>query len=375
MKDKRIALVKQNVYQDLYVINSKDPKEIIESSLRRCGPVGLIVDCGADFYIVNVEKDKECNFWQQKSTDCGQEPISYYLNFANQKLEVNGDLVSQKELSFDISEINWNNYDIVISLDVSFPSHFTTKYIKTLWCYMPGEPCMSVYKKSRFKILNGYDVFLNQEIPYYPFTFRNWISIPFYKSLNLPYFTRKKWKARKQKQLDFPYSLTKCDSIEKLYFSQNKKSSKKGIAFEFYTFQSINQKFLNSIETKHEIVSSATSKVVEKRLFHLSNTKYFITDATHYKRGNGLLEAMASGCLCLATKNQYLGNYQRLMGKLGQFKSLGSIIDYIDYLEDNHDEFLELKKLQDKMVDYHCYELPLKRLHKLHNFKIVESAH
>ena len=57
----RIAFVKQDVYQDLYVVptSEHDPAAILFSSMGRVGPIGLMADLGADFYIVKEEPEPE----------------------------------------------------------------------------------------------------------------------------------------------------------------------------------------------------------------------------------------------------------------------------------------------------------------------------
>ena len=54
MNKLKIALVKQEVYQDLYVcpVTEKDPGQILFSSMGRVGPIALMSDLNADFYIV-----------------------------------------------------------------------------------------------------------------------------------------------------------------------------------------------------------------------------------------------------------------------------------------------------------------------------------
>lgn len=64
----KIALVKQDIYQDLYVCSKDDRSgggqelscEILKSTLMRIGPLGLIHDFNADFYIIKEQKNKEC---------------------------------------------------------------------------------------------------------------------------------------------------------------------------------------------------------------------------------------------------------------------------------------------------------------------------
>ena len=54
----KYALIKQDVYQDLYVCSHKerDVKNILFSSIMRVGPFGLIKDLNADFYIIKEDE-------------------------------------------------------------------------------------------------------------------------------------------------------------------------------------------------------------------------------------------------------------------------------------------------------------------------------
>lgn len=67
MNKLKIALVKQEVYQDLYVcpVTEKDPGQILFSSMGRVGPIALMSDLNADFYIVKEESNKETRIYQK----------------------------------------------------------------------------------------------------------------------------------------------------------------------------------------------------------------------------------------------------------------------------------------------------------------------
>jgi len=367
-QQKRIALVKQYVYQDLYCSEPQSNfRDIILSSVQRCGPVGLINECRADFYIVNVDSAPECSIWKEKSTYCGQRPVSYYEEFGRKaQSEIPYAFgKSQKDLAININDIDWSKYDIVISLDVSFPTKFITKFANTLWCYMPGEPCMDIYRRSRKKVLSNYHLFLNQEIRHYPFTSRP-VYFPHYKRGRkavryFPVFT-KKWRPKLFTELDFPYSLVSSSSIKNLFEGNN--DERKGIAFEYYTYKEFS---LQKIDLPMPINFDSMERYPFLRLPSLAKTKYFISDSRNYTRGNGILEAMSAGCLCLSTKNQFVVNYQKLLGRRGMFKNMKEIIHFMENLERNPDLYEEQIEEQNSIVDYFCFEEPLKRLFECHD--------
>ena len=71
MKDKpKIALLKQEVYQDLYVcpVTEKDPEAILLSSMGRVGPIGLMAELDADFYIIKEEREWETQIYRKVIT-------------------------------------------------------------------------------------------------------------------------------------------------------------------------------------------------------------------------------------------------------------------------------------------------------------------
>ena len=62
----KICIVKQDVYQDLYVAdNNMSNLETLFSSMMRVGPFGLISDLSADFFILKEEYTEECPIYKQ----------------------------------------------------------------------------------------------------------------------------------------------------------------------------------------------------------------------------------------------------------------------------------------------------------------------
>ncbi|MEL7528732.1 MAG: hypothetical protein AAFN16_23400, partial [Pseudomonadota bacterium] len=62
----KIAFVKQDVYQDLYVCPSgtKDAAELLFSSMMRVGPVGLFSKLDSSFFIVEEDFAPECQIYR-----------------------------------------------------------------------------------------------------------------------------------------------------------------------------------------------------------------------------------------------------------------------------------------------------------------------
>ena len=62
----KVALVKQYTYCDLYTQPGRFSPQLIFSSNHRSGPVCLMSDIEADFFIVEEAPDAECQIWRSK---------------------------------------------------------------------------------------------------------------------------------------------------------------------------------------------------------------------------------------------------------------------------------------------------------------------
>ena len=190
----RIALVKQDVYQDLYVCpaSEKDALSILLSSQVRVGPIGLMADLNADFYIVKEERDAETQSYRYiipHMTPYLRMLKDHTLNeLPTQEFMCPGSTHTHGEFSISCQDINWGQYDIVISINVSLPTRIIRQYPRTLFAYMIGEANMAT-DRARF----GYDATLNQMA-------RGRVTT------NL----------RECNEIDFPYTFLKGNTLQKL---------------------------------------------------------------------------------------------------------------------------------------------------------------
>lgn len=145
MNKPKIALVKQEVYQDLYVcpVTEKDPAEILFSSMGRVGPIALMAELNADFYIVKEEMDMETQIYKKVIPH-----IAKYLyllktetldKIPGQEFKQPGSPYPNGKFAIDCHNIDWGQYDIVISINVSLPTTVVRHYPNTLFAYMIGE--------------------------------------------------------------------------------------------------------------------------------------------------------------------------------------------------------------------------------------------
>ena len=160
----KIALVKQDVYQDLYVGN-KDMSlvELLYSSAGRVGPISLFDEYDCDFYIVEEENTSECHVWEKVMPKMVKEfrklKTQTVKSVKGMDFHEPGSDKPNGYYAVKCSSIDWSKYDAVISINVSVPTQIVQKYPQVLWAYMIGEANFMLDK-----VYFGYDVCLNQLI-------------------------------------------------------------------------------------------------------------------------------------------------------------------------------------------------------------------
>ena len=160
----RIALVKQDVYQDLYVCGpgTNDPAKLLFSSMGRVGPIGLFTRLSADFYIVREESAAECQVYRRVIPELANHlqmlKTRRHDQIPGREFFRPGSQQTHADCSVSCHSLAWDAYDVVISLNVSLPKRLILKYPRTLFCYMIGEANLAT-RRVRF----GYDVCLNQQ--------------------------------------------------------------------------------------------------------------------------------------------------------------------------------------------------------------------
>lgn len=312
----KIAVVKQECYQDLYnCAPDAPPLKKVFSSFQRVGMAAFFTRHNADFYIVAEEKDQECQIWQQKAVS---RPLSYYRGFREKH---------QPHVK-KCGEINWGEYQIVVSLDVSVPARITRKFKKTLWCYMISEGYMGAYNKP---CIAGYDAKLNQMMG---------------------------GKISGQ-TVNFPYAFIDTD----LY----------GLMEQHLGREPRNFIFQEANSFKKNINMSALGKTVsfgdtmEQTLINEYDSKYIVKIGGRKVRGNGLVEAIANGTLVLCNPSTLI--YVNLLPPITRISSLADAKNKIGMFNSNPDRYRAALEAQKKVVHELIYRKPYEALVHLYKVK------
>lgn len=342
---KKIAFVKQVICPNLYCCHTNaSPQETIFSSFKHSGPVALFTKFNADFYIVETEPDEECMIWLEQAS-LKQRQYDELLRTTIPPTGARaGHAYPQGYFSVCCKDINWDNYDIVISVNIGVPARITAKYPKTLWCYyiLEGSPS---YKKSFLNPIKGYDVFLTQD---------------FHQNREL-----------KSHALEFPFQLHYYGCFHELFGIKTEQINRKGINLEVHTNETLTK---NQKKTLENITSITRSNGALKNMLEgLMQTKYYIQyldqNSGHRAsvRGNGIVEAIATGNLVIARYNGL--NNKDLLSSKTLVHTFEELLEKILYFEANPSEYLlELQQQRKKLDELCCYR-PMKNLFEKHTKK------
>lgn len=333
----KIALVKQEIYQDLYVCEKGAPiDELLFSSCGRVGPFSLFSMFDADFYIVEEERTKECQIWKKVIPHMAKEfkklKTETLDKLAGQEFKEPGSCKPNGFYAVNCGSIDWGQYDVVISINIAVPTKIVQKYPDTLWAYMIGEANIA-----HDKVYFGYDIILNQLITgtYNP----------------------------NHGCIDFPYTFVGPECLEKVMKKTLKREGQKiGIYAEVNTTKERPVKRVPQFEpigsaTGHPIV--VHQQLIRSNLEKIYDSKYFLKLGGGYRRtrGNGVIEAISLGTLALLAPDEIICS-QILPPEAWVFSS-EEAIEKIIYLDGHPDEYNRLLGIERELVNQFVIQYPM----------------
>ena len=160
----KIAFVKQEVYQDLYVhrAGETDAAALLTSSMARVGPIGLFTQLGAQAYIVKLDAARECQIFRKVCPKVAsvveglrEKPLN---ELPGQEFWQPGSSTPPGHYAESAWNIDWSQFDIVFCINIPLPKAVVRRYPRTLFAYMIGEYNALTSDVPRY----GYDVSLVQ---------------------------------------------------------------------------------------------------------------------------------------------------------------------------------------------------------------------
>jgi len=332
----KYALVKQDVYQDLYVCdkNEKDLKKILFSSIMRVGPFGLIADLGADFYIIEEDENYTETQYYKKSLPKYAEEVKKLKNVTAENLLgleflKPGSKYPNGKFSLPYHKVDWSKYDIVISINCSIPSIEIKRHPKTLFCYMVGEANIKSFFP-KFK----YDLVLTQN---------------------------SSSRINKCKKVNFPYTFLNSNTLENVIGSSEVKN---GIYIEINSHP---ERPVSKIPKAFQTIKEQTGEElyfhnqnIQDNLKIISKAKYFIKFGGRRIRGNSFIESVSLGTLVIANKNDVIHN--DIIFDKTNIRTVNDIIEAINFFNSHDSEYLKYIKLQRDIVEKNYFELPKQSL-------------
>ena len=340
----KIALVKQDVYQDLYVGNKgMTLSELLFSSMGRVGPISLFEEYECDFYIVKEEKDSECHIWEkiipQKAKEFKKLKTDLVSSIKGMEFHEPGSDKPNGYYAISCESINWNEYSIVISINISIPTRIVRKYPKVLWTYMIGE-ANYVIDKAYF----GYDVCLNQLIRG-EFDYSNGI-------------------------VDFPYTFVGPTLLERLIFREIGHVQKHGIYGEINTTTERPVKSIPQFEPIREATGEPIlvhKQNIKKNLIEIYKAKYYLKVGGRQTRGNGAIEAISLGTVALLSPDDII--CKQILPQEAWVFDVSDAIEKILFLNSHPEAYESLLNLERKLVESFVIEYPKHWLKKAWEYK------
>ena len=152
---RKIALVKQTAYQGAYLpVTERGWVQTILTAPAHLGPMSFLADLNADYFVVRQTPDPETYLWKEKFAGDPNPEIAFRRIEAWQEEQETMGVVN-------CDQIRWDDYDLVIGLDIPIPTRIVSKSKKTIWAYYSVEAGGTLHKSSILKPVGGYHLYLN----------------------------------------------------------------------------------------------------------------------------------------------------------------------------------------------------------------------
>ena len=154
-KNGRVALVRQAAYRGAYLPGEKrNWTDVVLTANAHLGPFSFLAELNADYFVTRQTPDLETYLWKEKfARDPHSESAYRGIEAWQEEQETMGVV--------DCDQIRWDDYDLVICLDIPIPTRIVSKSKKTIWAYYSVEAGGTLHKSSILKPVSGYHFYLN----------------------------------------------------------------------------------------------------------------------------------------------------------------------------------------------------------------------
>jgi len=337
----KIALVKQDVYTDLYVGGpAEGSSELLFQSLGRVGPFGLLYYEHADFYIIKEGVDSATKSWRyvnpRHNKICRRLKTEHLADIDGQRFKKTKSRRLHSQYAVDVFSVDWGQYDLVVSINCAIPVSIIKEFPGVFWAYMIGEANVM-----QDKVYYGYDASLNQEI------------MGRYFNAN--------------RIIDFPYTLLRGDTLSEIMAGElQRESASDGVYMEINMFKErpvVDAGSLGSLIEGIGLVSRMHKQCIYENLIELFDSKYFVKIRGRRIRGNSVIEAISSGCLVLLDPSLCITT--QLIPQECWVRNENELLEKLRFYEDNPNAYREALIRQQRLLDHIGYDVPMGALMEL----------
>ncbi|NDB95579.1 MAG: hypothetical protein EBZ78_05405 [Verrucomicrobia bacterium] len=152
---RKVALVRQTAYRGAYL---PDPGQnwvkTVLTAPAHLGPISFLAELQADYFVVSQALDPETHLWMGNIARDPDPQASLRKIQTWQAEQSNMGVV-------DCENVRWDDYDLVICLDIPVPTRIVSKSRKTIWAYYSVEAGGPLHKRSLTSPMPGYHIYLN----------------------------------------------------------------------------------------------------------------------------------------------------------------------------------------------------------------------
>ena len=322
---KRVAVVRQAAYRGAYPSGGERSwPRLVLTAYAHLGPFSFLADLGADYFVVRQTPDPETYLWRQK-----------FLNDPDPEKSFRAVQLWQEEQAgrntlTDCEQIRWENYDLVVSLDIAVPSRIARQAKKTVWAYFSVEAGGALQKDSLHRPVPEYQLFLNHG-------FRRFRSRP----------------RNRSHVLEFPFSFQSARSWARLTEEAGPPIPRRGTVVDKSTWNGLGKEELQA--TWAPISGNAREYVRQ-----MSSAKFAVRIDPARRWGNWSIEAVQAGCLFLGNPDS-LAMPALLLPDLAVQKP-EEAQNILRRLEETPEQFASARQTQSLLAEHLAFRRPLAEL-------------
>lgn len=262
-KSRRVALVRQTAYRGAYLPGAKrNWTNVVLTANAHLGPFSFLAELNADYFVTRQTPEPETCLWKEKFAGDPNPEITFRRIEAWQEEQETMGVVN-------CDQIRWDDYDLVIGLDIPIPTRIATKSKRTMWAYYSVEAGGSLHKRSLMDTVQGYHLYLNH-------CFRRYRARP----------------CNKTHVLEFPFTFQSAASWERLAKeTAGGDAYRQGAVVDRASWQSHNG--------EKPAFMTPLSGDAAGYIRLMSSSQFSIRADPKTRWGNWALEAIQAGCLFL----------------------------------------------------------------------------